>query len=552
MPVLLDALRQRLRWERGFTMVTVLGALTVTVLFTLAALAAADSDTPQSASDQVNKEAYAAAEAGVNDYYYNLNRDVNYWTHCTNLGAPHALNNPWNGTGTDTRTNRRRVPGSSPTDRREYAIELLPAQGSGYTQCSEAAPDASMIDARTATFKIRSTGFARGEKRSIVATFRRKSFLDYIYFTHFETSDPFTYRTALLTTNPDQADWAATHCNRFYRDGRGTQTWTGTYTYTPTGQTFGPSTQDPFCQEINFVTGENIAGPLHTNDETLICGTPAFGRPGRNDVIEISGSNWRGNGGCGTNQPTFNGPWRPNSRLLNLPPSNTKLKRFADPAYQFTGKTTLVLNGSTMTVNGGPSVPLPDNGVIFVSTRQGGCGLAYDLFDPYPNPTTTPQINNCGDVYVSGSYSKNLTIGAERDIIVKGNLTRSGDTMIGLIANQFVRVYHPFNFNQQNGSCANDPSTPTNMRIEAAMLAINHSFLVDGYFCGASLGDLQVNGAIAQKWRGAVGQFGSTQHGYRKQYSYDDRLKVRQPPYFLDPVLSSWRVIRQGEQLPPR
>ena len=43
------------------------------------------------------------------------------------------------------------------------------------------------------------------------------------------------------------------------------------------------------------------------------------------------------------------------------------------------------------------------------------------------------------------------------------------------------------------------------MRIEAAMLAINHSFIVDNYNCGAKLGTLTVKGAIAQKYRGAVG-----------------------------------------------
>ena len=60
-----------------------------------------------------------------------------------------------------------------------------------------------------------------------------------------------------------------------------------------------------------------------------------------------------------------------------------------------------------------------------------------------------------------------------------------------------------------------------------------------------------MNGAIAQKFRGAVGQFGSTAHGYTKNYVYDDRLLYRSPPYFLDPVQSAWRTVSYTEESKP-
>ena len=44
---------------------------------------------------------------------------------------------------------------------------------------------------------------------------------------------------------------------------------------------------------------------------------------------------------------------------------------------------------------------------------------------------------------------------------------------------------------------------------------------------------------------------GSTYTGYIKNYVYNDRLRYREPPFFLDPVLSSWRISRQSERLPP-
>ena len=58
------------------------------------------------------------------------------------------------------------------------------------------------------------------------------------------------------------------------------------------------------------------------------------------------------------------------------------------------------------------------------------------------------------------------------------------------------------------------------------MLAIKHSFIVDNYNCGAPLGTLNVNGAIAQKFRGAVGTGGGgSDTGYLKNYNYDERLQ---------------------------
>lgn len=90
------------------------------------------------------------------------------------------------------------------------------------------------------------------------------------------------------------------------------------------------------------------------------------------------------------------------------------------------------------------------------------------------------------------------------------------------------------------------------VHIEAAILTLAHSFIVDNYNCGSPLGELKVDGAIAQRFRGPVGRFSGTTllHGYVKNYNYDDRLRYRNPPFFLDPVSASWRVIRSNEQVP--
>jgi hypothetical protein len=89
--------------------------------------------------------------------------------------------------------------------------------------------------------------------------------------------------------------------------------------------------------------------------------------------------------------------------------------------------------------------------------------------------------------------------------------------------------------------------------IEAAILALNDSFIVDNWRCGSPLEKLTVKGAIAQKFRGPVGTFqtdGDRVSGYAKDYNYDDRLRYRSPPYFLEPVKASWKIVRNNEQVP--
>ncbi len=89
--------------------------------------------------------------------------------------------------------------------------------------------------------------------------------------------------------------------------------------------------------------------------------------------------------------------------------------------------------------------------------------------------------------------------------------------------------------------------------VEAAILSLQHSFIVDNYDCG-KLDTLTVKGAIVQKYRGPVGtgSGASVSTGFAKDYWYDDRFRYRSPPYFLTPVAAAWDVVRSHEQLPAR
>ena len=152
-----------------------------------------------------------------------------------------------------------------------YAIELLPSTTqTTYTQCTKSHAVESMLQSKDplkGTFRIRSTGFAGNASVSIVATFKPASFLDYVYFTQRETSDPVTYGSSSLV------EAAEKQCSKTIADERyDAEILSG----------------QGYCDTISFVTGDFINGPMHTNDAFVICGSPKLGGSAA-DPIEVSG-----------------------------------------------------------------------------------------------------------------------------------------------------------------------------------------------------------------------------------------------------------------------
>ena len=515
------------RCQQGFTTVTLMGVLMVGGMLVAASFAVVDPDISLSQKDDDSKQAYAAAEAGVSYYLNRLAQDSSYYTNCANVpsATQNAVNNEWNGTLPDyppTGRRWRNIPGYQS----DYTVELLAVQtaAAGTELCVEGVPS-SMIDASTGSFRIRSTGRARTprnasdlpKKRSIVATLRRKAFLDYLYFTDRETLDPLAY-----SSTSDQA-WAGLNCDAPRQD-------------RPSG-----------CSEINFISQDAVNGPFHSNDSILVCGSPNFGDDS-GDAIELNQESpgWVSCGG--TSSPNFVGTLNYPGGILPMPQSNSELEDSADAGYVFSGETTIVFNGTSMNVtNGGSTVSkaLPPSGVIYVKSTSCSTG--------YARTQTYSSAPGCGNVYVSGTYGKDITIGADNDIIVMNDFKSSNTATVlgGLIANNFVRVYHPVSSGWSG--CSNNGG-PGNIQIDAAILALNHSFIVDNWYCGNPVGTLTVNGAIAQKFRGPVGTFSGNNiaSGYSKNYNYNDTLRYREPPYFVNPTDSPWKIIRQNEQVPAR
>ena len=133
------------------------------------------------------------------------------------------------------------------------------------------------------------------------------SFIDYLYYTDYETLDPALYTGPLFTGDTTYTPaQATTSCT--------------TYAYASPGRGVG-------CTEINFITADQVNGPLHTNDSFLVCGAPHFNGNTSTSWNKSTQPRYRTNSGCSGNNPVFANPGDP-KYLSNLamPPSNSSIK----------------------------------------------------------------------------------------------------------------------------------------------------------------------------------------------------------------------------------
>jgi Tfp pilus assembly protein PilX len=532
--------RQQISAQDGFSLIVVLSVMLVTSLLLVAAFTASGGEIQTARRSTNHTRAYYAALAGVQEYTYKLDNEPDFWETCEGVkgeteGTPYEVNG---------------VKGE--TEHAHYEVKVLRSSSSS-SACEAAHPFTTAIQSKgllANTFRIESTGCtgrgaaecevtSRGEEtHSIVATYQVTGFLDYAYFTQYEDED------WSLNGEPQAT------CERYYAARKGAG-----------------------CEEIYFGEGDSVHGPFHTDDTANItCGTMEFGRNSSElggmepDIVEIKGGL---NVTCGTN-PTINTKTKElttPAKQLEPPPSDGSLALYVEAKNKFEGVTHLVLNGTANTIevlNKGvtSTIEWPKNGLIYIAPyEKAACTYKYEQHTA-DLANEIKEEPGCGTVYVSGTYSKSLTIGASKELIINGSLEPTGVTLgqepsgtetLGLIATGFVRVYHPVTEGggvvntKTTCTAANASGTMLNPWIYAAILSTSHSFTVDNDRCGdkSELEKLHIYGAIAQKFRGIVGVSGTA--GYVKAYQYDERLATDEPPYFLAPLKAGWRIIRETE-----
>lgn len=331
-------------------------------------------------------------------------------------------------------------------------------------------------------------------------------------------------------------------------------------------------------EEIWWVRGDIVNGPLHTNGNLSIDGTGGDGSAGPefNGPVTYSGVYKLKSG-----TQTFNDGAPQKVSALKFPKNNSNFRSIAEgDGYLYTGRTCIYINENNLTIrnknNTTETRSFPPQGVIYV---DGGTGDKWS--------------NNTANVFVSGKLDGRLTIAAANDIYItawdptnwqeplrnwfsswawsgwkltpKGaytggitykdyNGSNIGDIndMLGLVAGNYVRILHNgWPRDNERGWHSSDDVAPNNITIHAAIFALNNSFEYEAYNDKPVKDTLTIVGSITQKNRGAVGTFITgevIQSGYSKSYSHDPRMLYDMPPHFLEPMNSGWEI-REWKEL---
>jgi len=580
-------LRPFRRRDEGVALVTVIGATAILSLLAVAGISYAVGSMRKARHDQDWSGALAAAYAAVEEYQSRLANDPNYLT----FGNPAA---PFSAASGSTvvlpetaggvanpafsLTGWAEVPGSGGTAHFRYEVDNSDYYTNG-------------------TLRLRATGRVGDEVRSIVADLRQKGFIDFLYFTDFETQDPEVSR---------QPDDNTAMCSVYAYHGRSSN-----------------------CTVIQFGSFDEINGPLHTNDILQICGNPKF--------RGMTTSSWQPTtpgtlryqrpSNCAANPVfTINGNQPGFQALMPMPDTNSELRRetrtdlpveVPNPGCLYTGPTTITFqadgrmrvrspwtkvtspNGAQNSACGTPGtgtgqlghangalVNVPLNTVIYVQNVPSTVGDPnyWSNFETKPtcpsngNPVGYPIANETvrytnaygcrnGDVFVKGTLDGHVTVAAENYVYVVDDLVyeNPNEDILGLVGQNAVWVWNPFRNVTGSSTFTGVPIHPTNgtsshvRRIDAAILSVQHTFMVQNYDVqsssgSSSRGTLRIYGAIAQKFRGTVatasGGGSTVVSGYAKDYNYDTRFRTTAPPKFLSPSVVTYGVTTWTEVQP--
>jgi hypothetical protein len=626
------------RWARrhdddGVALVSVIG-VTFALMILVAAMATYAVGNQRSArGTQDWNAALAAAYAGVEEYQSRLAANDAYWQY----------GNPLHEFSTDSGSTVALPPDDAANPAFSLADWADVAGSDGAAEFRYEIDNSSYYT--DGTLRVRSTGRAGGETRSVIADLRQKGFIEFLYFTDYEILDPLI--------SGSTAD-----CNRYRYNGRPTAD-------APSG-----------CGTINFISADTFNGPVHSNDGIQVCGTPRFLGQTTSSFPNDGSQRYYVGGSC-ANGPVFSG--NPGGRIgyqgiLGMPDTNSELKKetrpdlpdtVPNPGCLYTGPTSIVLSADgkmrvkspwtrwTSPVSGenndgcgtpgtsglgaadGELLDVKNNNVVYVQNvptepadanywATGAAGAPVCLPEDRTsasgrnaagNPVGYPiageyvanaDVYGCrnGDGFVHGTLDGRMTIASENYLYVTGDVRYedSDDDMLGLVGQNAVFVHNP----QGQSSTANTTSTlvetqinrtrsqrdallgsnngwqcvrtqgssdsasnarfkcdryvstttytfagtnsnlntDSGRRIDAAILSVAHTFMVQHYNRFGNRGTLNVNGAIAQKYRGAVGtgSGGTVSTGYAKNYQYDQRFRYTGPPKFLAPSTITYGI----------
>jgi hypothetical protein len=279
--------------EDGVALPTVFGLALVMLIMLGGAMTVSTRGILKTNTDEDFNAALAAAYAGIEEYQSRLANDSNYQkfgnpaapfslSSASSLSLPTGANaNPAFGIGTaGTWAN---IPDLPLTDGTQV-------QSPGFFRYEVSNKDYS----DKGILHLRVTGRVGEVTRSIVADLKQDGFIDYLYFTNYETTDP-AYAA-------DTAD-GFNNCER----------------YAYAGALPARSTSD--CTVIQFGSNDVFRGPVRSNDQLYICGTEFEA-----GVISSSPTTPIWKSACGT-APDFQAGPPVYGAPIGMPPTNSEMKR---------------------------------------------------------------------------------------------------------------------------------------------------------------------------------------------------------------------------------
>lgn len=596
-------LARRLRSQDGIALPSVVGLGLVMLMLIAGGMSVTLSSVKKTNTDEDWNGALAAAYAGIEEYQSRLANDSTYQKY-GNPSAPFT-----NGSGSTV---------SLPTGANANPAFGIGTSGTWASVNGGTKPDGTPI-ITGASFRyevdnsdyqdkgilhLRSTGRVGDVTRSIVADLKQTGFIDYLYFTNYETLDP----VYAGITSVDSSGKSV--CER--------------YAYG------SPARSSSTCQEIQFGRNDVFSGPVRSNDRMVICQS-VF----KKAVLSSSTTNPIYKTASGCTAPDFRAGTVGYAAPIDMPPTNTEMKREtrsdlpADvprPGCLYTGPTTVTFElvagvpkmrilspwtkktnvtasntGTTPAACGTPGnvangLGSPTGAVLDVLERN----LIYvqavpaaGTSDPNspasgftpPNFTCTTSsgsgssqipagwqyksgstvvakfpttVGSYNEVTPSGGGSAGLThYGCKAgDVYVKGTLggqvTIAADNYIYVTENLVYRdkATDILGLVGQNAVFVWNPVRYSGGDYYALQSnddrEIDAAILSVGHtfqvqnYERVARDDLTVFGAIAQKFRGTVGTAAGM--GYDKVYEYDTRYRFTAPPKFLTPISTTYGV----------
>jgi hypothetical protein len=563
--------------DSGYALAVVIGIGLVMIIMIAGSLSVTTSGLTRADTDQDRIAAEAAAYAGVAEYQSRLSNDSTYQKY----GNPAAKFSIASGSTVALPTGAAANPAFGVLSSGTWATVPSGDPGVAPTASFRYEVDNSKYQL-SGIIRVRSTGKVGNVTRTLVADLKQEGFIDFIYFTDFETFDPDLF--------------GGTDCDRYL--------WA---TAEPRGTG---------CNTITFAAVDTFNGPVHTNDHMTVCGSTFNG-----NVTSSSTKTPTFTKPSGCNNPAGSFGAGPGYRsVVPMPSTNAEMKKetrndlaeVPRPGCLYTGPTTITLlnNGKMNVVSpytkftntaatkaaatnpaqcgvpgtasgslgspGGATIDVLDFNLIFVQNVPAGNGdanywgtstpanfvcsnkgsrlegwvfdtIRYPLVNetmPSTSASSAPAYGCLnGDVYVKGALDGALTIATENYVYVTGDITYvdPAESILGLVGNNAIWVWNPMN----NSTSMIGGSGRT---INAALLSVAHTVMVQNYEKGANRGTLRINGAIAQKFRGTVATSATGASvpttGYSKNYNYDDRLRAIAPPKFLSPVSTNYGVTK--------